>query len=177
MHNETMIQFFDWYSPADGQHWNRLVEEIPRLLSLGITKVWLPPAYKGTKGEISEGYDVYDIYDLGEFDQKGSIRTKYGTKDEYVRAINTARQAGLKIYIDIVLTHMGGAEETEHIKVKSVDINDRLQFTSEEMEVEAYTRFTFPGWAGKYSNFQWDSSKAKGSTFSFSLTLSNHKEQ
>jgi alpha-amylase len=47
---------------------------------LGITSVWFPPAYKGTNGGYSTGYDAYDLYDLGEFDQKGTIPTKYGTK-------------------------------------------------------------------------------------------------
>jgi alpha-amylase len=156
MQNKTLIQFFEWYCPADGQHWNRFAAEIQNLLSLGITAVWLPPAYKGTRGDQSEGYDVYDLYDLGEFDQKGCIRTKYGTKQEYTQAITAARQAGIEVYIDIVLNHMGGAEETEHIKVKQVDPENRLHFISPEMEIEAYTRFTFPGRNGKYSQFQWN---------------------
>ena len=33
---------------------------------------------------------VYDMYDLGEFNQKNTIRTKYGTKDEYLAAIQAA---------------------------------------------------------------------------------------
>jgi alpha-amylase len=154
--NKTLIQFFDWYCSADGTHWNRFAKEAQRLPELGITAAWLPPAYKGTKGAASEGYDVYDIYDLGEFDQKGSVCTKYGTRQAYVEAIKTARAAGLKVIVDIVLNHMGGAEETERIKVKKVDPENRNNFTSEEMEIEAYTKFTFPGRNGKYSNFIWD---------------------
>lgn len=154
--NKTLIQFFEWYCAADGKHWNRFASEVARLLSYGITAAWLPPAYKGTRGAESEGYDVYDIYDLGEFDQKGSVRTKYGTKDEYVRAVRYARNAGLQVYADIVLNHMGGAEETERVKVRKVDADNRLKFTSDEMEIAAYTRFRFPGRKGIYSNFQWD---------------------
>ena len=37
---------------------------------IGIISVWFPPAYKGTNGGYSLGYDAYDLYDLGEFDQK-----------------------------------------------------------------------------------------------------------
>lgn len=156
MQNETLIQFFEWYCPADGQHWNRFTQEVPHLLSSGITAAWLPPACKGTRGKLSEGYDVYDIYDLGEFDQKGSVRTKYGTKQEYIHAMNAAQSAGLKVYADIVLNHMGGAEEVERIKVKKVDEDDRTKFISAEMEIEAYTKFTFPGRQGKHSTFRWD---------------------
>jgi alpha-amylase len=154
--NKTIIQFFEWYCPADGNHWNRFASSITALLSMGITAAWLPPAYKGTKGHQSEGYDVYDIYDLGEFDQKGTVRTKYGTKDEYVQAVQKAREFGMDIYIDVVLNHMGGAEEKEKIKVRKADPADRRQFISGEMEIEAYTRFTFPGRSGKYSDFNWN---------------------
>jgi alpha-amylase len=125
-------------------------------LSFGITAAWLPPAYKGMKGNNSEGYDVYDIYDLGEFDQKGSIPTKYGTKEEYINAVNSARAAGLKIYVDVVLNHMGGAEETEKFKVRKVNPDNRMEFISDEMEIEGHTLFKFPGRGGKYSNFIWD---------------------
>lgn len=47
------------------------------------------------------GYGVYDMFDLGEFDQKGSVRTKYGTKDEYVAAIQAAKEAGVRVYADV----------------------------------------------------------------------------
>ncbi|HBL29705.1 MAG TPA: alpha-amylase, partial [Acidobacteria bacterium] len=58
------------------------------------------------------GYGVYDMYDLGEFNQKGSVRTKYGTKAEYLAAISTAHANGLQIYGDLVFNHRGGADAT-----------------------------------------------------------------
>lgn len=156
-YNKTLIQFFEWYTPADGKHWRRFAAETSRLLSLGITGAWLPPAYKGTRGRTSEGYDVYDIYDLGEFDQKGSVATKYGTKEDYIRAVNYARSLGMQVFVDVVLNHMGGAEEIEKIRVRKADPDNRLLYTSDEMEIEAYTKFTFPGRRGKHSMFTWDS--------------------
>lgn len=156
MKNKTMFQFFDWYVNPKNGLWNKLAADAAMLIDLGITAVWLPPAYKGTKGKNSEGYDVYDIYDLGEFDQKGSVATKYGTKEEYIAAVKAAQQAGLDVYADIVLNHMGGADETERIRVKKVNEVNRLEFISDEMEITAYTKFTFPGRGGKYSNFVWD---------------------
>ena len=156
MHNKTLIQFFEWYVPADGNHWNRFRDAVPELISMGITSVWLPPAYKGTRGNESEGYDVYDIYDLGEFDQKGTIPTKYGSKQDYINAVASAREAGLEVYVDVVLNHMGGAEETEKFRARKVDPANRTKFISPELEVEAYTKFKFPGRKGKYSGFQWD---------------------
>ena len=79
MDNRTMIQYFEWYLPSDHTLWKKVAKEAANLKEAGITSVWLPPAYKGALGANDVGYAVYDTYDLGEFDQKGSIPTKYGT--------------------------------------------------------------------------------------------------
>jgi alpha-amylase len=113
-----MLQFFKWYYPADGSLWNHLKSDAERLKKIGIDTVWLPPAHKGMAGRQANGYDSYDLYDLGEFDQKGSVATKYGTKQELIDAVSAAQEIGLKIYADIVLDHMGGADETEIFTVR-----------------------------------------------------------
>ena len=51
MSNRTIIQYFEWYLPADGEHWIRAAEDAEHLARLGITDVWLPPAYKGHSGK------------------------------------------------------------------------------------------------------------------------------
>ena len=66
MNNMTMLQYFEWYLPADANHWNRAAEDAEYLANLGITDVWMPPAYKGFQGKDDVGYGVYDMYDLGE---------------------------------------------------------------------------------------------------------------
>lgn len=156
MQNGTILQFFHWYYPHDGSLWKKITEEAPRLAEMGFTAIWLPPACKGTNGTYSIGYDIYDLYDLGEFDQKNSVRTKYGTKDEYIAAIKAIHDAGMQVYVDIVLNHKAGGDETELIKVRKVDPEDRTKFISEPFDIEAYTKFTFPGRKGKYSDFIWD---------------------
>ena len=90
--NGTMLQLFEWYLPADGSHYRRIQAEAAELGKAGITAVWLPPAYKGAAGTADVGYAVYDLYDLGEFDQKGGIPTKYGTRQEYLEAIKACRR-------------------------------------------------------------------------------------
>ncbi len=151
-----MLQFFEWYYPADGTLWSHFRNEANRLKNIGIDSVWLPPAHKGMAGDQASGYDSYDLYDLGEFDQKGSVRTKYGTKQELIDAIKAGKEAGLQVYTDIVLNHMGGADEKEVVTVKKVEPENRNEFISEPIQIEAYTKFTFPGRAGKYSDFVWD---------------------
>ncbi|WP_276089197.1 alpha-amylase [Pedobacter sp. JY14-1] len=156
MENFTMMQYFEWYCPNDGSLWKKFARDAERLKKSGIDSVWLPPAHKGMDGVDSTGYDSYDLYDLGEFDQKGTIRTKYGTKDEFIQAIAAGKAAGLQVYVDIVLNHLGGADEPEPVQVRKVNPDNRNEFISEPYEIEAYTKFTYPGRNGKYSEFKWD---------------------
>ncbi len=139
-----------------GVFWNHFKEQAPYLAKLGINAAWLPPAFKATTGGYSVGYDVYDLYDLGEFDQKGTIPTKYGTKDQYIEAVKTAQSNGIQVYVDIVLNHLGGGDEKELIRVVKMDPEDRNQPISEPYDIEAYTKFTYPGRNGTYSNFEWN---------------------
>lgn len=156
MINGTMIQYFHWYIPNDGSLWETVKNDAQHLAELGINSIWLPPAYKGEQGSNSSGYNVYDLFDLGEFDQKGSVRTKFGTKEQYQQATDALHQAGIQVYVDIVLNHMGGGDETEKVWVRRVDPENRNEFTSDPFEIEAFTKFTFPGRNGKYSDFVWN---------------------
>ncbi len=156
MQNGTMMQYFHWYYPKDGSLWTRIKQEAPKLAEMGITAVWLPPASKSTQGNASVGYDVYDLYDLGEFDQKSSIPTKYGTKSQLLDAVKALHEANIQVYVDIVVNHMGGGDETETIQAIKVNENNRNEAISEPYDIEAYTKFTFPARKNKYSSFQWD---------------------
>jgi alpha-amylase len=156
MINGTMFQYFHWYLPADGSLWNQVASDAEHLARIGVNSVWLPPCYKGKEGPNASGYDTYDLFDLGEFDQKGSVRTKFGTKEELKKAIDALHFHGIQVYADIVLNHKGGADEIERIWVRRVDPENRTEFTSDPFEIDAFTKFTFPGRAGKYSDFIWD---------------------
>jgi alpha-amylase len=153
--NGVMMQYFHWYCPEDGSLWNQVAEKATELAQAGITSLWLPPAYKGTGGGMDVGYGIYDLFDLGEFDQKGSVRTKYGTKDEYIRAIQTAQKAGLRIYADVVFNHKLGADLEEEMEATPFSMEDRTETVGEYQHIKAWTHFTFPGRAGKYSKMEW----------------------
>ncbi|WP_194698932.1 alpha-amylase [Chryseobacterium caseinilyticum] len=156
MINPTMIQYFHWYSEGNGTLWNEAHKNAEYLSELGITSVWFPPAYKSTNGGNSVGYDAYDLFDLGEFDQKNSIPTKYGTKDEYIKAIKALKKKNIEVIVDIVLGHKAGGDELEKFKVVKVDENNREKVISSEIDIESYTKFTFPGRGKKYSDFEWN---------------------
>lgn len=154
MENQTLMQYFEWYLPDDGQHWNRLAEDAPNLAAKGIRKVWMPPAFKGT-GSNDVGYGLYDLFDLGEFDQKGTVRTKYGLKEEYLRAIEALSQNGIEAIADVVLNHKAAADYKERFTVVEVDPNDRNVEISEPFEIEAWMHFAFPGRNKTYNDFEW----------------------
>ena len=161
--NGVMMQYFEWYLPKACGLWKRLQEEAPKLAEKGITALWLPPAYKGYLGDEETGYAVYDLFDLGEFDQKKTVPTKYGTKDEYLAAIDACHKAGIDVYADIVLNHKVEGDEMETVNVVEYDWNDRNRKISDETTIQALTKFTFPGRKGKYNPFIWNKTHFSGS--------------
>jgi alpha-amylase len=153
--NGVMMQYFHWYNEPDGKLWNQVAASAAQLAAMGVTALWLPPAYKGTGGGFDVGYGVYDLFDLGEFDQKGSVRTKYGTKDEYIAAVKAAQTAGIRIYADAVFNHKLGGDGEEEVEATPLDPNDRTKPIGEYQKIKAWTHFTFPGRNGKYSKMDW----------------------
>lgn len=142
--NDVMFQFFEWYLPTTSNFWNKVSNLSKYIASIGIDIVWLPPAYKGSAGSYDVGYGVYDLYDLGEFDQKGSIKTKYGSKDEYLDAIKTLKNNNLKVLADIVFNQKMGADESESVIAIEDNPQNREQPISEPKEITAWTKFNFP---------------------------------
>ena len=163
--NKTMMQFFEWYLPNDRGHWNRTAKLAGEIRKAGITSVWLPPAYKGASGVKDVGYAVYDLYDLGEFNQKNTVATKYGTKDEYLNAICELKKNGITVLADVVLGHKMGADEKERIFAYGQDEYDRNHEIAGKQKITVWTKFTFPGRNGKYSDFKWDWTNFHGTDF------------
>ncbi|KAK4183137.1 alpha-amylase [Podospora australis] len=155
--NQLMVQGFEWYIPPDHQHWRRLSQILPSLSHLGVSHLWIPPACKAAHGPDGNGYDIYDLYDLGEFPQKGSTGTKWGTKEELVDLTQIAsEQYGVKILFDAVLNHKTGADFKEQCWGKQVDPKDRrVELDNESQELEGWTGFEFPGRQGRYSGMKW----------------------
>ncbi len=154
MKNGVMMQYFEWNLPANGKFWKKLKKDASHLHEVGVTSVWIPPACKGTHDK-DVGYGIYDLYDLGEFDQKGTIRTKYGTKQELIEAIEELHKYQISVYFDAVMNHKAGADYTEKFMVKEVDPNQRKKQISDAYEIEGWTGFDFPGRNNKYSDFKW----------------------
>ena len=133
----------------------RAASHAEELAPAGITALWLPPAYKGAGGGHDVGYGVYDMYDLGEFDQKGSVRTKYGTQEQYRARGQGPAAGGVQVYADVVLNHRMGGDAVETARATPFSQDDRLRPKGEPRDIQAYTHFHFPGRKRKYSAFEW----------------------
>ena len=156
------MQYFEWYLKPEDKLWQKVSQEAEELKKVGITDVWLPPAYKCAGGKFDAGYAVYDLYDLGEFDQKGSIETKYGTKDEYLQAIKDLHENDIKVYADIVLNHKIGADEAETVYASEEESDNRNIDTTLPTKIKAWTVYNFAGRNNKYSDFKWNYSHFNG---------------
>ncbi|HET6281511.1 MAG TPA: alpha-amylase [Polyangia bacterium] len=152
--NGVFIQFFQWHSPP-GTLWAELGTQAAALRGAGFTGVWLPPAGKGAGGTNDVGYGAYDLFDLGEFDQKGAVATKYGTKAQLLTAIGSAHAVGLQVYGDVVFNHKDGADFTEDVWVQEVDWDDRNRPLGDWQLIKAWTGFDFPGRGDVYSSMKW----------------------
>lgn len=94
---EAMVQYFN-------TDWNEIAMKMPELAEAGYDSIWIPPPTKGSGG-LSVGYDLWDRFDLGSKDQRGSVRTRYGTEAELLRMIEIAHRFGLRVYLDNIMNH------------------------------------------------------------------------
>lgn len=161
MVNGTMFQGFEWYLVNDGNYYNDMILKIPDLKKMGVTSIWIPPVYKGTSNN-DVGYGAYDLYDLGEFDQKGSIRTKYGKKDDLLKLIEKLKDNKIDVYADVVLNHKAGADRAEEFLAVKVDPENRNKELEKPKNIKGWTGFDFPARGDKYSKFKWSFSHFTG---------------
>lgn len=153
--NGTIIQYFHWYLPADGTLWHDLQSKATALAEAGFTAAWLPPASKASGGGYDVGYGAYDLFDLGEFDQKGSVPTKYGTREQFLTTVKAVQNAGIQVYADTVFNHKNGGDEAEDVEAVPVAWDDRNRETGPLQQIKIWTHFTFPGRGDKYSSLKW----------------------
>lgn len=172
--NTLMMQAFEWHVPDDQAHWRRLHNLLPSLKDIGVDNIWIPPGCKAMSPS-GNGYDIYDLYDLGEFDQKGSRATKWGTKEELLDLIWLAQDLGVGVYWDAVLNHKAAADYPERFSAVRVDPEERNIDISQPEEVEGWVGYNFPGRGETYSSMKyhwyhfsgidWDDSRKKSAIY------------
>jgi alpha-amylase len=104
--------WWDYWNNNYPNGWsNYLADLAPRLRDMGIDGVWIPPSVKNA-GTSSNGYSPFDQYDLGDKYQKGSLKTRLGSKDELLRLVGVLHANGLDAIQDVVFNHMDNAGST-----------------------------------------------------------------
>ncbi|MDB4947350.1 MAG: hypothetical protein JWP97_6884 [Labilithrix sp.] len=98
---EVILQYFN-------TSWREIEDRIPEVAEAGYTSLWLPPPAKGGSGTFSVGYDTFDRFDLGDKDQSGTVRTRYGTKAELLSLVEIAHRFGIRVYFDNIMAHNAG---------------------------------------------------------------------
>ncbi|MBM3862468.1 MAG: hypothetical protein FJ385_00740, partial [Verrucomicrobia bacterium] len=94
---EALLQYFN-------VGWAEVARKLPELAEAGYDSLWLPPPTKASGG-LSVGYDLWDPFDLGSKDQRGSLRTRYGTEAELLHMVETAHRFGIRVYFDNIMNH------------------------------------------------------------------------
>jgi alpha-amylase len=109
---KVVLQAF-WWDYYNGNYrfkWaDYLTELAPRLKSMGVDAVWIPPTPKNKNATNDVGYSPFDPYDLGDKYQKGDVRTRFGSKDEFLRMVAVLHANGIEVIQDVVLNHTDGA--------------------------------------------------------------------
>ncbi|MET0595695.1 MAG: alpha-amylase domain-containing protein [Polyangiaceae bacterium] len=171
----VILQAFYWEPPAGTVSWWKMLEgKACDFRKSGITAIWIPPPTKGSSSA-DMGYGVFDRYDLGQFNQKGSTATRWGTRAELESMVAAMHGAGIRVYVDMVLNHMmGGTNATftsngnTYTAPTTFDHSARLNVDPSHAYVWDYTKFsacqvcmsanncTFQPWM----NPQWDFDKS-----------------
>ena len=108
----VMMQAFYWDVEPIGGWYDEVNTKIEDWAASGINRIWLPAPGKGQSGMYSMGYDPSDYFDLGEFDQHGTVETRFGSRAELENLIDKAHNNNIEVIADIVLGHnSGGGEE------------------------------------------------------------------
>jgi len=71
-----------------------IVQRLPYVASLGVDAVWISPFFTSPMKDF--GYDVSDYHDVDQM---------FGTLADFDAVVETANQLGLKVIIDLVLSH------------------------------------------------------------------------
>ena len=134
---EVMLQYFN-------TSWSEITDKMPELAEAGYGALWLPPPTKGSGG-LSVGYDMFDPFDIGGRDQRGTIRTRYGTEADLLRLIETAHRFGIRIYFDNIMNHRA-------FDIPGYDENTSIHVYPGMVPEDFHLRVTEEGFYRKWDN-------------------------
>ncbi|HVB04471.1 MAG TPA: alpha-amylase family glycosyl hydrolase [Chitinophagaceae bacterium] len=119
---DFMMQGFYWNFPKTGNGFDwadTLASKASQIAQAGFTYVWLPPFYRASSGNTSNGYDPYDLYDLGAY---GLGPTGFGSASDVASLIAAFKNSHLNAIADVIYNHRnGGLAENNPVVQAYVD--------------------------------------------------------
>ncbi len=104
----VLMQAFYWDVEPRGGWYDLVSSKIDDWSATGVDRIWLPAPGKGQSGGFSMGYDPSDYFDVGEFDQHGTVETRFGSRAELESLIAKAHSSDMEVIADIVMGHNSG---------------------------------------------------------------------
>jgi len=71
-----------------------LTRRLNYLSGLGVSTLWMMPFYPSPLGD--DGYDITDYY---------AVDSRFGTLGDFVEMIRTANNLGIRVLVDLVMSH------------------------------------------------------------------------
>ena len=167
--SRVMMQAFYWDVEPRFAWWDNLTEKIPGWADAGIDRLWIPVATKGQSGGYSMGYDVSDYYDFGNFEQHGTVETRFGSRNELETFIATAHDNDVEVIADIVINHNsgGGLQYNPYRDKETYTLFDEEHGNASGMFNRTYEDF-YPNSVSEYD---------PGSLFYEETNLDHHRER
>ncbi len=109
--NDVMMQGFNFYVPVDianrnGTWWDNLASKSQDIKEAGFTGIWTPPPSKALTGIEDVGYSISSHFDLGNYNQRGTVETRYGSRSELENMVKAMHARGIEVYADTILHHI-----------------------------------------------------------------------
>ncbi len=109
--NDVMMQGFNFNVPVDeanrnGTWWDNLAGKSQELKEAGFTGIWTPPPSKALTGILDTGYSISSHFDLGNYNQRGTVETRYGSRAELENMVRAMHARGIEVYADTILHHI-----------------------------------------------------------------------
>jgi alpha-amylase len=103
-----MLQGFNFNVPVDianrnGTWWDNLAGKSQDIKEAGFTGIWTPPPSKGLTGIEDVGYSISSHFDLGNYSQRGTVETRYGSRAELENMVREMHERGIEVYADTIL--------------------------------------------------------------------------
>ena len=111
-----------------------LTRRLDYVARLGATTLWLMPFYPSPLGD--DGYDITDYY---------AVDPRFGTLGDFVELIRTADNLGLRVLVDLVLSHTSNQHPWFQQARRSRDSRYRHYYRWSDEKQKEPSEVAFPG--------------------------------